>query len=1029
MEPEEVSRQVHLMAQAGLGGGFIHSRVGLLTPYLGEEWFAACDATIEACRRAGIKVWLYDEDKWPSGYNGGTVPLADAAYRNKGLIARPVGQTVPFGAEPLAAPQGGLQVYSYISPLGDDWFNGTCYADLMSAEAMRRFLDDAYEPYFARYGDDYGDLIMAQFTDEPCTIFRGRLPQGAVPFTPGLIARFQEMHGYDPTPHLALLFVETPAAPRFRLHYFRVVNDLFETHFSRQLGDWCQAHGLPLTGHYMLEGHLYGQQLWGVKVMPNYRHQGIPGIDHLGRQIEERHTAKQCQSVVNQSGKERMLSELYGVAGGSLSFEDRWWIACQQIALGVNLLNHHLCLYTMSGCRKRDYPQNMFYQQPWWDLNRIVDDPLSRLCVALSQGRYHAEALVLHPQESSFALWQTRSQIDDAQGLAGEHHQWDWNPTLPEARAQIEALDEEFKAVTNALLGAQRTWDFGDETILAQDGSVSHHQERAFLRVGQMEYPAVIVPAMATMATSTLDLLEEFQQAGGCIVRCGEAPRWLDGEASPRLEKWLQSMPAVALKNLAGTLREAVPAAVEIEDLSTEDARLLWVHTRDLEGEEGAERLVFFTNLSRFHAFEAQVRLAGEWATASVLDTRDGTERVLHSENEDGALRVRLPFAPTQGHLLRLSPRSSQARGVVLTPSKTVSESELSSQTWRIERLDDNALTLDYAFFKVSADGLWSERALPVIAIQNHLNALKYTGPLWLRYPVQVAGLSPSRRLHLVVEHPERYRITLNKKRVEYAGLPFWRDIRWLPIDISGQLCEGANEIELHCPRFQPGDLSSIHDAPTRYGTEIESLYLVGDFGARGRVLEEKPVSPLWERYELPPIGVQCFDGPFALTEPSRLAWGDTTTQEMPFYAGRLRFSTDLPHALNGAAHKPGRAVLCLSHLDAPVAQVEVDGRVVGHFATHPLEVELDEAALRGRELSITLFGTLRNLLGPHHHLAGELPQVGPTHFAPTPDTTREDAEWLQKWARREVEAADWRDRYCMVSFGDLGRVSLCRTV
>ncbi len=33
------------------------------------------------------------------------------------------------------------------------------------------------------------------------------------------------------------------------------------------------------------------------------------------------------------------------------------------LALGV--------LYTMSGCRKRDYPQNIFYQQPWWHLNHL----------------------------------------------------------------------------------------------------------------------------------------------------------------------------------------------------------------------------------------------------------------------------------------------------------------------------------------------------------------------------------------------------------------------------------------------------------------------------------------------------------------------------------------------------------------------------------------------------------------------------------------------------------------------------------
>ena len=68
----------------------------------------------------------------------------------------------------------------------------------------------------------------------------------------------------------------------------------------------------------------------------------------LARQIDERITAKHCHSVVNQYAKPRMLSELYGVAGATLTFEDRLWIASQQICLGVNLLNPHLALYTLA---------------------------------------------------------------------------------------------------------------------------------------------------------------------------------------------------------------------------------------------------------------------------------------------------------------------------------------------------------------------------------------------------------------------------------------------------------------------------------------------------------------------------------------------------------------------------------------------------------------------------------------------------------------------------------------------------------
>jgi len=63
------------------------------------------------------------------------------------------------------------------------------------------------------------------------------------------------------------------------------------------------------------------------------------------------------------------------------SFED--W---HQV-LGINFLNPHLSLYSMRGARKRDYPPNNFYQQPWWPSNRLLEDYFARVSYALTQGK------------------------------------------------------------------------------------------------------------------------------------------------------------------------------------------------------------------------------------------------------------------------------------------------------------------------------------------------------------------------------------------------------------------------------------------------------------------------------------------------------------------------------------------------------------------------------------------------------------------------------------------------------------------
>jgi hypothetical protein len=51
----------------------MHSRVGLDTPYLGEEFMSCVRACVDEAQRKGMLAALYDEDRWPSGAAGGLV--------------------------------------------------------------------------------------------------------------------------------------------------------------------------------------------------------------------------------------------------------------------------------------------------------------------------------------------------------------------------------------------------------------------------------------------------------------------------------------------------------------------------------------------------------------------------------------------------------------------------------------------------------------------------------------------------------------------------------------------------------------------------------------------------------------------------------------------------------------------------------------------------------------------------------------------------------------------------------------------
>ena len=61
LDKDELIRQLHVFKEMGMGGAFMHSRVGLRSARL-------------------LEAYLYDEDRWPSGSAGGMV-TKDPKYR------------------------------------------------------------------------------------------------------------------------------------------------------------------------------------------------------------------------------------------------------------------------------------------------------------------------------------------------------------------------------------------------------------------------------------------------------------------------------------------------------------------------------------------------------------------------------------------------------------------------------------------------------------------------------------------------------------------------------------------------------------------------------------------------------------------------------------------------------------------------------------------------------------------------------------------------------------------------------------
>ncbi|MBI5029886.1 MAG: hypothetical protein HZB51_05115 [Chloroflexi bacterium] len=66
LDPSELVRQIDLIQKAGWGGFFMHARVGLRTPYMGDDWMKCVRACVQAAHERGMGAWLTTKINGPA---------------------------------------------------------------------------------------------------------------------------------------------------------------------------------------------------------------------------------------------------------------------------------------------------------------------------------------------------------------------------------------------------------------------------------------------------------------------------------------------------------------------------------------------------------------------------------------------------------------------------------------------------------------------------------------------------------------------------------------------------------------------------------------------------------------------------------------------------------------------------------------------------------------------------------------------------------------------------------------------------
>lgn len=980
LEPQELRRQIRLFKAMGLGGFFMHSRVGLDTEYLGDEWFECIRACIDEAEKLGMMAWLYDEDRWPSGAAGGLV-TRDPEFRQRhlklrlaestqlpelgsqgrvlGIYAARINQRAAAAVRAFDPAHDRLDAGETMLVISEEahepssWFNGQTYLDTMNPDAVAKFIEVTHEAYRREIAGEFGKTVPGIFTDEPNYLHGENAT--ATAWTPALPEKFRAAFGYDLLDHLVELFfhVDGQEFSQARLDYRKIATELYVRSFAEQIGDWCGRNHLEMTGHDLAEDTLISQTQVAGAAMRLYEFMQAPGIDLLTEHWGIFNVAKQCSSMAHQFGHARRLSETYGCTGWDFPFAGHKALGDWQYACGINYRCQHLAWYTMAAEAKRDYPASISYQSPWFDRYSAVENYFARLGAALADGEERRDLLIIHPIESTWGVYAPYSTNDRrAWYLEGHQAQAALEEPYTPGQRWYEKEQQALAALTNPILGANIDFDFGDEEVMSRHARLNGQA----LQLGRARYRAVLLPELRTIRRTTLELLAAFAAAGGTVGYYGAPPARVDGRISEAAKTVYRQFTAiretdfaaffspaartVSIADAAGN--EIAPALYMLREAEDHDTLFVCNYGTDFQSNQMDYGLV----RDRHQAFpDVRIkRYNSRFGKAYELDLATGKWQTLRVARHGNAMELASSLPELGSRLIVFTDADiPQAAPAASSAVACGQRRELADAAIPITCSEANVLVLDH--FDYAVDGVARGESSYFITADDDLRKMLGAAPRggamvqpWLRgkepEPREKAALRqtyrfqvetrPAGELYFAVERPELYRLTLNGQPVESRDAGYWCDLSLRKIKLDpAALVIGENRLELDSVyhRNLPG---------------LESAFLLGEFGVIGTTLTALP---------------------------QHLKVGDWVPQGLPHYAGNLsyHFEAEFPAV-------PEHVFLTLPEYRGTALEVAVNGGQPTLLPWPPYRLDIARELRPGTNtVTVTVLGHRRNSHGPFY--------------------------------------------------------------
>lgn len=992
---KQIDEQLDYFLQMGFGGVDIHPRTGLDIEYLGTEYMELIRYTVEQCRKKGLLCWLYDDDRFPSGCADGIVTkdwrmreryLRLTTHHSEGnsfllpgycldkqefeqkLDQKKETKGYFVGAYLITWCAGTIESYQYLGSMekirkaisdgkplrfayvtlleGENWFEGQTYVDVLNPKAIQSFIHVTHEAYQKKVGEEFGKTVQAIFTDEPRLAPRIKLSQrmekadsdqdAMIPYSESFDDKFKDRYGISAL-EIAPEYVWecTNKDVKHRYQYRSVLCDCFQEAFFDQIGSWCRAHGILMTGHVMGEESLLSQTHYLGDCMRCYEKMDLPGVDIL---VDERQllTVKQAVSVARQYGREGVVSELYGVTNWDCSFKTYKLQGDWQAALGITVRVPHLAWMSMKGEAKRDWPASIFFQSPWYLKFSDLETYFARLNTALTRGQAVVRIAVLHPIES---FWLHYGPIDQTGAYCEEKKRW------------LEKLAEE-------LLYHTVDFDFLAESLLL---NLQEQKSHAILN-----YRTIIIPPMTTIRSTTLDFLKKCKRNGVRLIFMGEIPALVNAQKDNRAK--LLAEESICISDSFSTLLKFLnqDRDVKIKKTNGNDSDNLFYQMR----QDGEFFWLFCSHVNCKRKEEKQpeqyqIKVCGNF-NAVQYDAQNGIILEIPSETykDGGEIWTCIDWTTwaQDSLLLQLKPKKNESKELKKNIDLRIKERKLQKKYQLVQKIEQvenfhcqekNMLLLDFAQYQL--DGGSVQKRQEILRLDNEIR--KKLGFELRNGVMKQPWAMQEKEMHQVVlwyeffseieteawlglEEVDASRIFLNGREMEKKDCGYYVDPAIRMISLQ-KICKGKNKLKLEVSYHQK--------------TNLENLYLLGDFSVK--------------------LGTQFST---ICSQASKLRLGDITSQGMPFYTGNLEYHFEIQ------IEEAGEYAIRVPKFCAPLLEVFIDGKTNGVIVYEPHRQTLGWLEKGIHDVCIVLYGNRYNGFGMLHNANDAYVWYGPDSYRTT---------------------------------------------